>query len=265
MKTSIKKTPAAVSLPIQWADEHWAKPVVLVKTPQALTCPKRATAVLPKLALPCRNTGAARRGFTLIELLVVIGIIALLAALLFPVLTRAKLSGKINAAKTDMRNIESAVAAYQSTYTLAPLPKPNPYNPPAGEDFSFSQTNSDIIVILMDIDFLANAGHARNPQKHSLLTAQLKPGTGPGGVSSDDYNYRDPWGNPYIIAFDLNYDNKVQVGNDPVYGNAYPAPAVGVPRSVLVWSKGPDGQAEQRAGNGDFRNGLNKDNIRSWE
>ena len=36
-----------------------------------------------------------------------------------------------------------------------------------------------------------------------------QPGPPPPGVGND-LVYRDPWGNPYIISMDLNYDDKCQ-------------------------------------------------------
>lgn len=53
-----------------------------------------------------------RRGFTLIELLVVIALIVLLAALLFPMLSRAKEQGKITSCSKNLQQIYSALAMY---------------------------------------------------------------------------------------------------------------------------------------------------------
>jgi len=59
---------------------------------------------------------AWRRGFTLIELLVVIAIIAILAAILFPVVTRAREQGRISACASNMRQIYNALSMYLDQY-----------------------------------------------------------------------------------------------------------------------------------------------------
>jgi prepilin-type N-terminal cleavage/methylation domain-containing protein/prepilin-type processing-associated H-X9-DG protein len=56
------------------------------------------------------------RGFTLIELLVVIAIIAILAAILFPVLTAAKATAKRSQCQNNMRQLATAFNMYKSDY-----------------------------------------------------------------------------------------------------------------------------------------------------
>lgn len=52
------------------------------------------------------------RGFTLVEILVVIGIIALLSALLFPVLSRVREGGRTKACASNMRQLGMAYQQY---------------------------------------------------------------------------------------------------------------------------------------------------------
>lgn len=51
-------------------------------------------------------------GFTLIELLTVIAIIAILASITFPMLSRARLRAQVTKAQTTMRNVGTAMTAY---------------------------------------------------------------------------------------------------------------------------------------------------------
>lgn len=57
-----------------------------------------------------------RRAFTLIELMVVIGIIAILAAILFPVFARAKAAAKKTACISNLRQIGDGILMYMSDY-----------------------------------------------------------------------------------------------------------------------------------------------------
>jgi len=60
------------------------------------------------------------RGFTLIELLVVIAIIAILAAMIFPVIQQAKIAGQRAACISNLRQLGSAVKFYMDDYGRYP-------------------------------------------------------------------------------------------------------------------------------------------------
>jgi hypothetical protein len=53
---------------------------------------------------------------------------------------------------------------------------------------------------------------------------------------------RDPWGNPYIVTLDLNYDGKcLDYTLNQMYSNNVPAPTAPllIPGESVVWSFGP--------------------------
>jgi hypothetical protein len=145
-------------------------------------------------------------------------------------------------------------------------------------------SNNNLIAILMDFTNYPNSGappsafpnlnHQRNPQQTKFLNATMVGDTALPGVGPD-LMYRDPWGNPYIITLDLNYDeycedtfyrsNSVSQGgvngliqcpNDPAPDNwAYRG-------KVMVWSAGPNKKADPMDKANDSEN---KDNVLSWK
>jgi prepilin-type N-terminal cleavage/methylation domain-containing protein len=153
------------------------------------------------------------------------------------------------------------------------------------------KNNSEIIAILQDIEYFRdgrptpNVGHALNPQKINFLNAKevggaINPNVPPrvAGVGPDGV-YRDPWGNPYIISLDLNYDDRCRDGFYSLDAVSATAPGSrsgfnGLLKesarpntfehrgSIMVWSLGPDGAADPSRS---AIQGANKDNVLSWK
>lgn len=249
-------------------------------------------------------------GFTLIELLVVIAIIGVLAGILLPALGRVKQTARITQAKTEITGLVGAISQYYTDTGRYPTSKEvrtrgvsdfNPdftygtayttdttlrYTPKKGDpttvtvDGSPIQTNnSEVVGILMNVkDWTTRqSGNVENTRKRNYLEAKStstanSPGVGPDGV------FRDPWGSPYIITLDLDYNDQTR---DAMYKNtrvseetsnstrghkglfkAGARDSFEARKPVLIWSFGPDAQASPSES---AVKGVNKDNILSWE
>jgi prepilin-type N-terminal cleavage/methylation domain-containing protein len=273
-----------------------------------------------------RPAPRASRAFTLVEMLIVIAIIAILAALLLPVLAGARKAAQKKQAAMEISQIVSAIQQYDSVYGRFPVSPAaqnqavldaqanlNPdftyggvFQTPAGITLPVGtivaannnsiMSNAEVMAILLDITnttvTAVNQNHQKNPQQNVFLNAKMsgwdstQGGTPMPGIGND-LVYRDPWGNPYVITMDLNYDEQCQdvfyqkqsvsqsqpnsqnginglVNTTDTGGNGDNYRFHG---KVMVWSAGPDGQVDQTVlpSGGNANYGANKDNILSWQ
>jgi len=195
---------------------------------------------------------------------------------------------------TDEYNLKAAISHYDTEYSRLP----DATNQDATFGFTgtvpgvgtrlaaplgdaIQPTNNNIMSILLNENVLANLGHARNPQQNIFYDGKRTAATDKAGISTTDWQVRDPWGNPYIITLDLNYDGKCF---DAFYRYmAISQPTSGGPiglnglvneskpdgktddyvykGDVMIWSMGPDGAVDPGA---KANQGKNKDNVIGW-
>ncbi len=228
-----------------------------------------------------------RSGFTLIELLTVIAIIAILMGLLLPVVNASKNAARKASAKNDLTQFVNAVKNFYTDYGVYPVDSANLGTTNDQEYGASGEThNRDVVNVLRadtaSSDTLATGGSAcgintrqvvyldvplvknnLNPQSGLASTTT----TGAGGVGGDWY---DPWGTPYIIAIDANYNGYVDNGSSKITLLQYTSGSVNyitfnganaLQTGCIAGSWGVD-KAQGTAGNKNF---TNSDDVLSWQ
>lgn len=166
-----------------------------------------------------------RKGFTLIELLAVIGIIALLASMILMGLNAARERARALEARNMSEQIQLAWSAYLADY----------------HEFPFSSSNQESDIIMQTL----RGPHSDDPPEVSEYRDYNRRGYQYFDIHHLSQGVKDPWGNYYQIAFDLNDSGTVDV----------PTPDGGtesIRQSVAVWSMGNDGESGTPA------------DVRSW-
>ena len=194
--------------------------------------------------------------FTLIELLVVIAIIAVLIGLAFPVFQGVQNQARKAQAKSDLVQIVTAVSAYYTEYGKYPLTP----GTPADTTWGAITTNAQLFNELRSVNAL------QNPRGIIFLSPPEakntnNPRAGIGSAPATAGQYFDPWGKPYLVRVDTDYDN--QVGN-PYSQNAGSAPLLRT--GVIAWSFGKDALSQSISATPSYKNtGTNKDDVISWQ
>jgi prepilin-type N-terminal cleavage/methylation domain-containing protein len=155
-----------------------------------------------------------RRGFTLIELLVVIAIIMLLAGLLLPAFSHARVVARRTRAKSEVREIDTALKAVLSDYRSWSLAGIGPSSGTANYDVNFTF-----------VTYLSGGGN----NTRGVVYMEFDQ------ASTNSTGYIDPWRNVYRAALGAG-------SVSPPHGTVY--------RDVAAWSKGADGNdgtADQQA------------------
>jgi prepilin-type N-terminal cleavage/methylation domain-containing protein len=162
-----------------------------------------------------------RNGFTLIELLVVIGIIALLAAILIPVIQTVFTNADKFKAKAECQEVAKAIEAYYNTYGRLPVDVTK-----QGTDKTDAfLADADFQIMIKVLTALPGdtTALALNPRKKIFLDVQ---------TVDKDGKMLDPWDKLYRVMLDHNLDGRVK----------FPSHSTGVDRSTraVVYSFGPN-------------------------
>ncbi len=277
-----------------------------------------------KTTFASRSRPSHPAAFSLVELLTVIAIIGILASLVLAVLGEVRIKARKTLAHIQASDIANAIQAYDSAYGHFPISSGVQTIAGTGDftyggavftsaiangtlpasDSVYTTNNSEVIAILMDLTNYpsqnttppygptANLNHQKNSKQIDFLNAKLsgwEPGQGGTPVPGvgNDLVYRDPWGNPYIISLDLNYDGHCQDAFYSLDSVSQNPPGTFVPTgynglinqnltpatqaqkdsfqfhgTVMVWSAGPDGKITSSA---TATTDVNKDNILTWQ
>src|SRR5262249_19636833 len=215
--------------------------------------------------------------FTLIELLVVIAIIAILVGLLFPAFKAVQNQARSTQAKNDLTQIVNAVNAFYTDYGMYPVSltgsdacfswnipgttRVGPYNNVLMNELRGCHLVSGVLN-----DPSCSAADTLNTRQIVYLSPPIvkspsapKSGIGTLDLSSPKGTYYDPWGAPYIVEIDSNYDNTVPNSYVALGGSG--AGLNPLSQGVIAWATGPDLQVGTKSDN----TYTNSDDVISWQ
>ena len=151
----------------------------------------------------CSSPANGRRAFTLVELLVVIGILAVLAGLLLPVLLRSREHARKANCQANLRQIGVALEMYTSDY-------------------------DDVLPNCVKI----NEGLGEHPQKMPSLLSPYTRSKAVHRCPSDSGGPAIPTGEPYWQAYSTSYQNYASLDTTlpgaSIYGLPWPVPLAAI-------------------------------------
>jgi type II secretory pathway pseudopilin PulG len=175
--------------------------------------------------------GALKRtsnaGLSWPEVLFVISVLLIFASIIVPAaLSLRNRNGSVRA-YADMRILISAANRYNSEYRLWPV-----FNPPAQGDARYGDriSNAGVFRILSAEDGEGNENHRSNPSRINFVDLVADGAQRP--PLNKDGELVDPWGSPYQMVFDSDYNSICSMENSR-YGQI-------IGEGFIIWSKGPD-------------------------
>lgn len=187
-----------------------------------------------------------RSGFTLVELLVVIAIIAVLAGAGFAAGNAAIQKAKKTTALSTATSLEMAVTSFFNEYGTIPANITEDTKSPLETNRGTGLDMVKVLVAGTDANSVA-----LNPRAIKFLSAREGKARKNGLIYSTAGAVEglfDPWGGPFRVVLDGDYDDKVDV--QPANGTKVTLNG----RKVAVWSEGAD-----------FNDGKKSaDDVKTW-
>ena len=191
--------------------------------------------------------------------------------MLLPAIGRAKIQAQRKICQSEEANLVGAINQYLATYSRMPASSKTVVaaQSSASNDFTYGtiectkvtpgvtniessggptpwQTNNaELMAILRDDkvwpEVSNNMQHIYNPQQTVFFNPKAALDTNSPGLGPDEV-LRDPWGTPYIVSLDMNYDQHVFDATLNKMYQELPAnkntPLL-IPGVAVVWSYGP--------------------------
>ena len=131
--------------------------------------------------------------FTLIELLVVIAIIGILAGLVFPALGTVRNNAKKSKASSECQSMKTAIIMYESEFSCWPA------NVSGSSDTTVS-----------DSEYVKMCKVLTGDNAKKMVFYEVGVGY------NESKGILDPWGRPYRVILDVDYDGKIKSSVDAV-------------------------------------------------
>lgn len=214
-----------------------------------------------------------RHNFTLTEVLTVIAIIGVLAAIVAPVVIMSRDRGRVAQAQGDITAIVTALKQMHADYNKVLKKNGSKYEIGGQEVTTSSKTiveGDAYDAMIAELSAPGNDGLTVSVNKRKKIYLDPKKEFDP----SKNYNevdadenidnkaalYRDPWGKPYKILINANFEDSLAVNSK-----------VNIPGNFAAYSEGPNGSDDQGC-NADLPedkcpdkdNHRDHDDIASW-
>jgi Tfp pilus assembly protein PilE len=168
-----------------------------------------------------------RGGWTFMELLLVMTTIVILVGISYPAFIAILEQARKTQAKNEEQQIVTAVNAFYTDYGHYPLV--------TADTTLTGATNGDLFYTLRAVSGGANTANAVNTRAVVFMQPPISKSGTKGGINLASGIWYDPWGSPYNVMIDGNYDN--QLANP--YADAPGGTTLYL--GVIVWSFGKNG------------------------